>query len=175
MITVSNTLSFFRVPLAFVFLIESPALRLFAIILAMITDSVDGYLARRSQSVSRFGAILDPATDKFFVYFALSVLWAEGRLMPWQAAMMLSRDVGVCLYGIMMAVMGRWKAIVFRSIRAGKATTALQFIVLTGLVLQISFSWMTYSAFVVMGAVAFVELFQTSDRLSSFWKPYEKL
>lgn len=175
MITVSNTLSFIRVPLAFVFLIENPALRLFAIILAMITDSIDGYLARRSQSVSRFGAILDPSTDKFFVYFALSVLWMEGRLLPWQAAMMLSRDVGVLVYGMLMAFTGRWKSIVFRSVRAGKATTALQFMVLMGLVLQISFSWMTYSAFVFMGVIAFMELFQTSDRLLSFWKPSEKI
>ena len=33
----------------------------------MFTDSIDGYIARRSKSVSRFGAILDPAMDKFFV------------------------------------------------------------------------------------------------------------
>lgn len=161
MMTVSNSLSFLRVPLAFLFLMESPNVRFFAVLLAMITDSIDGYLARRSKSVSRFGAILDPATDKFFVYFALATLFFEGRLLLWHILAMLSRDVVVCVYGFFMAVMGRWKTIVFRSVRAGKVTTALQFIVLMGLVFQMTFSWVTYSTFVIMGGFMFVELFQT--------------
>lgn len=175
MITISNSLSFLRVPLAFLFLVESPNLRFLAILLAMITDSVDGYLARRSRSVSKFGAILDPATDKFFVYFALATLFLEGRLLLWHILAMLSRDIVVCIYGIFMLVMRRWKAIVFRSVRAGKVTTALQFIVLMGLVFQISFSWITYSTFVVMGGFMFVELFQTPNPKASAWKILDRL
>lgn len=169
MITVSNSLSFLRVPLAFLFLLESPYVRLLAVLLAMITDSIDGYLARRSRSVSRFGAILDPATDKFFVYFALATLFLEGRLLIWHILAMLSRDVVVSLYGFIMFIAGRWRSIVFRSVRAGKVTTALQFMVLMGLVFQMSFSWITYSAFVVMGGFMFVELFQASGRTITSW------
>jgi CDP-diacylglycerol--glycerol-3-phosphate 3-phosphatidyltransferase len=174
MITVSNSLSFLRVPLAFLFLVESPNVRFFAVLLAMITDSIDGYLARRSRSVSRFGAFLDPATDKFFVYFALTTLFFEGRLLLWHMLAMLSRDVVVCIYGFFMLIAGRWKSIVFRSVRAGKMTTALQFIVLMGLVFQMSFSWLTYSAFIAMGGLMFIELFQTPDRAFS-WKIFDKL
>ncbi len=167
MLTLSNSLSFIRIPLAFVFLCESSYLRFFAVLLAMITDSIDGYLARRSRSVSQFGAILDPATDKFFVYFSLFILFLEGKLLAWQAAVMLSRDVVVAFYGLFMVVTGRWKGMIFRSIRSGKATTALQFIVLMGLVFHVSFSELVYGAFVVMGAFASVELFQTHERLYS--------
>jgi CDP-diacylglycerol--glycerol-3-phosphate 3-phosphatidyltransferase len=174
MITVSNSLSFLRIPLAFLFLFESPYTRFAAVLLAMFTDSIDGYLARRSQSVSRFGAILDPATDKFFVYFALTTLFLEGRLLIWHILAMLSRDVVVSMYGFFMLVMGRWKSIVFRSVRAGKVTTALQFMVLMGLVFQMTFSWITYSAFVVMGGFMFVELFQAPDRIISPWKNFDK-
>lgn len=163
MITVSNSLSFLRIPLAFLFLSDSYSLRCIAIILAMITDSIDGYIARRNKSVTLFGAVLDPATDKFFVYFALTTLFFEGRLLAWQVAAMLSRDIFVCLYALFVVFMGRWKSLVVRSIRAGKMTTALQFIVLIGLVFQMSFSWITYSAFVMMGGFAFVELFQRTD------------
>ncbi len=164
MLTLSNTLSLIRLPLAFFFLQESILLRLLAIVLAMITDSIDGYLARRSQSVSRFGAILDPAMDKFFVFFVLTVFLFEGKLASWQVAAMLSRDFFLCLYGIFMTATGRWKTIIFRAIRWGKVTTALQFIVLMGLVMQFSFSWIVYGAFVAMGWLAFIELFQvTSD------------
>lgn len=160
MLTASNSLSFIRAPLAFLFLQESPSLRIFAIVLAMITDSIDGYLARKNRSVSKFGAILDPAMDKFFVYFAMTVLFLEGKMVAWEIVAMLSRDFFVLLYGLLTIVAGRWKSIVFRAIRWGKATTALQFIVLIALVLEISVPWYGYGAFIAMGWLGFRELFQ---------------
>lgn len=163
MLTASNSLSFIRAPLAFLFLQDNSTLRIIAIILAMITDTIDGYLARRSQSVSRFGAILDPAMDKFFVYFAMTVLFVESKLAPWEMAAMLSRDFFLCLYGLLMVATGRWKSVIFRAIRWGKATTALQFIVLIGLVLGVSFPWPIFASFVVMGWLAFMELFQIRE------------
>ncbi len=160
MITASNSLSFIRAPLAFLFLQDNSTLRIVAILLAMFTDSIDGYIARRNQSDSRFGAILDPAMDKFFVYFALAALFLEGKLAPWEVAAMLSRDAFLCLYGFIMLTTGRWKTIVFRAIRWGKITTALQFIVLIGIVLGASFPWVVFASFAVMGWLAFLELFQ---------------
>ncbi|PIS02624.1 MAG: CDP-diacylglycerol--glycerol-3-phosphate 3-phosphatidyltransferase [Chlamydiae bacterium CG10_big_fil_rev_8_21_14_0_10_42_34] len=160
MLTASNSLSFIRAPLAFLFLQENPTLRLIAIILAMVTDSFDGYLARKSQSVTKFGAILDPTMDKFFVYFAMTVLFLEQKIAPWEMAAMLSRDFFVCLYGLFMILAGRWKTVVFRAIRWGKITTALQFIVLIGLVVDITFPWYVFSSFMLMGWLAFLELFQ---------------
>jgi CDP-diacylglycerol--glycerol-3-phosphate 3-phosphatidyltransferase len=160
MITISNSLSFLRAPLAFIFLQTNPFLRLGAIILAMLTDCIDGYLARKNRSTSRFGAILDPAMDKFFVYFVLSILFWENNLSLWEALAMLSRDFFLCIYGLLMITTGRWKTVIFRAIRWGKVTTALQFIVLIGLSFHVSFSWYTYAAFFFMGALAFFELFQ---------------
>lgn len=164
MLTISNSLSFVRIPLAFVFMLESPYLRFIAVVLAMLTDSIDGYLARRSRSVSRFGAILDPVTDKFFVYFALTILFLEGRLLLWQALVMLSRDICLCLYGLWVVAIGRWHSVVIQSIRWGKVTTALQFIILSGLIFHFSFSWIAYGAFVVMGVFAFLELLRSQSR-----------
>lgn len=163
MLTLSNSLSFARVPLALLFLQENTLLRLAAIFLAMLTDSVDGYFARRSKSTSQFGAILDPAMDKFFAYFVLSILFFEQKIEAWQAAAMISRDFFLFLYGSFMLVTKRWKTIIFRAIRWGKVTTALQFIVLFGLVSGTFFPWIIYAAFVVMGWLAFLELFQVSE------------
>jgi CDP-diacylglycerol--glycerol-3-phosphate 3-phosphatidyltransferase len=160
MINFSNGLSFSRAPLAFLFLSESPTWRLIAVLLAMFTDSIDGYVARRSRSVSRIGAVLDPVMDKFFVYFALLCLCVEGKLSMLEAAAMLSRDFFLLLYGLVIVFMGKWKTLVFRAIRWGKITTALQFVVLASLIYQFSFSWPLYSLFVVMGILAFFELFQ---------------
>ncbi len=158
--TLSNGLSFLRAPLALLFLQENVTLRLLAIFLAMATDSVDGYLARRNQSATRFGAILDPAMDKFFVYFALSVFFIEGRIGAIEAMAMLSRDFFLILYGLFMTAFRRWNRIEFRAIRWGKATTALQFAVLMGLAAQAVFPWVIFTAFFAMGFLAFAELLQ---------------
>jgi len=172
LLTISNSLSFIRAPLAFLFLQESPTLRLLAIILAMITDSIDGYVARRSCSTSRFGAILDPAMDKFFVYFAMAVFYLEGRMTPLEMSAMLSRDFFLILYGLLLAMCGRWRDIEFRAIRWGKVTTSLQFIVLIGLTLQISIPWIIYASFLGMGLLAFVELMQV---MNPFLKSSQKI
>lgn len=160
MLNLSNSLSLLRAPLAFLFLFDNLALRITAIILAMVTDSIDGYLARRYHVATRLGAILDPAMDKFFVIFALSVFLGEGKLELWQLVTMLSRDVALCLFGIYLSVSGYWQSYEFRAIRWGKITTALQFLVLIGLTFNIVFPWYLYFTFVIFGALALYELLQ---------------
>jgi len=158
MITVSNGLSFIRAPLAFLFWQDNPTLRFVAIFLAMLTDCVDGYLARRNKSASQFGAVLDPAMDKFFVYFVLSVFFIEERIGFFALATMLSRDLFLCLHAFYIIVRGRWKKVVFRAIKWGKITTALQFLVLIGLTFGFNFPWYIYASFIAMGWLAFLEL-----------------
>lgn len=160
MLSLSNSLSFLRAPLAFLFLIENTTFRIVAILLAMLTDSIDGYLARKRQAVTRFGAILDPAMDKFFVLFALSVLFTEGKLELWQGCAMISRDFFLCLFGLYLSLSGYWESYRFTAIRWGKVTTALQFIVLIGLTLGVTFPSAFYCVFILFGMLAFIELWQ---------------
>lgn len=168
MITVSNGLSLIRAPLAFVFLQVNPYFRTIAILLATFSDCIDGYLARRYKATSRFGAILDPLMDKFFVYFALYIFFQEGSISPIAIGAILSRDVSLCIYGISMACSGRLKSIVFRSVRWGKVTTALQFSLLVALSFGIHFSSLVYILFVILGGLALLELFQlkTTENLN---------
>lgn len=160
MLNLSNSLSLLRAPLAFLFLFDNPALRLIAIVLAMLTDSVDGYFARRYQAASRLGAILDPAMDKFFVLFALTIFLSEGKLQPWEASAMISRDFSLCLFGIYLSLSGYWQSYEFRAIRWGKITTALQFVVLIALTLGLILPWYLYTTFILFGALALYELLQ---------------
>jgi CDP-diacylglycerol--glycerol-3-phosphate 3-phosphatidyltransferase len=161
MFSAQNSLSFIRAPLAFLFLQDNSSLRILAILLAMLTDSIDGYVARRSQSTSKFGAILDPAMDKFFVYFAMVTLFLEDKMTSLEMMAMLSRDACLFLYTTLVIIKGDWKSMTIRSIRWGKITTALQFIVLSGLVLGMTFPWYIFVSFVLMGVMAFFELLQT--------------
>jgi len=160
MFNLSNSLSLLRAPLALVFLVESPTLRLMAILLAMITDSIDGYLARRSKTTSRLGAVLDPAMDKFFVFFALGVLFMESRIEISQVLMMVSRDFSLCLFGLYLSLSGLWQTYEFRAIRWGKITTALQFLVLVGLTFGYPIPFYLYYSFIVFSLFGLYELFQ---------------
>ena len=166
MFNLSNSLSLLRAPLALVFLVESPTLRLMAILLAMLTDSIDGYLARRSKTTSRFGAVLDPAMDKFFVFFALAVLFSENRIEIWEALMMVSRDFALCLFGLYLSLSGLWQTYEFRAIRWGKITTALQFFVLVGLTFGYAIPSYLYYSFVAFALFGLYELFQFKKQSS---------
>ena len=168
MITLSNGLSFFRAPLALLFLQENSSIRLLAVILAMITDSIDGYLARKYQSTSRFGAILDPAMDKLFVCFALYILAIEGKIALFPLLAMLSRDFFFLVYGFLLVLLGRWRTFSIRSVRWGKATTALQFIVLICFTQGVPIPPKFFIVFIIMGAMAFRELLQRVPLRNTF-------
>ena len=162
-----NSISFLRAPLALLFIVDNVLLRVAVIILAMLSDCIDGYLARRYHFSSRFGAILDPIMDKFFVYVVLSVLLYEGKIIPWHAATMLSRDAFLFAFLTYLGVTRTWKNLEVKAIRWGKVTTATQFFVLIGIVLKFPFPHLFYSLFVLFGCLAFIELLQFKKRASS--------
>lgn len=167
MLNPPNSISFLRAPLALLFIIESTTLRTIVIILAMLSDCVDGYLARRYHFTSRFGAILDPLMDKFFVYVVLSVLLVKQHILPWQVATMLSRDFFLFLFLSYLGITGTWRSLEIKAIRWGKIATAAQFCVLIAIVLKIPFPPQLFFLFVLFGCLAFIELLQFKKRASS--------
>jgi phosphatidylglycerophosphate synthase len=158
MLTLSNILSLARAPLALCFLQKNIYIRVIAIIAAMLSDSFDGYFARRNKSVSKLGTILDPVMDKFFVYFTLSVLFLEGNIQLWEALTLLSRDVALCLYTFYILCFKNCSKYEIKAIRWGKITTAMQFFVLVGVTLHFSFSWYVYTLFIIFGVLSLIEL-----------------
>ncbi len=156
----SNMITFLRGPLALLFLMESQTARLIAIFLAMVTDVADGYIARRYQFSSRFGAVFDPLMDKLFVLMALSIFFFEGRIDLWQAMAMISRDFYLCIFGIYLQVTDQWKEYRCRAIRWGKVITTLQFCALIALTLNATLPTVLYTLFILLGSLAFIELFQ---------------
>ena len=159
MLNLSNLLSFLRIPLAFLFLQQNVFIRLLAVIFAMITDTFDGYLARRNHTASKFGAILDPAMDKFFVYFVLFIFYLEGGVRWSEALTLLSRDMAVCIYGIYLFISRKWQGLKIKPLCFGKITTALQFLVIIGLTLRYQLSVYVYSLFILLGVLSLIELF----------------
>ena len=158
-LTFSNFLSLLRGPLALLFIFENPYYRALAIILAMATDGLDGYLARKYHKTSQIGAFLDPLMDKFFVFFAVSMLILEGDLRLWEAIALISRDFAVLIFGLYLALQGTWSNFQFRSIWSGKITTTLQFFVLLGLTFQLTIPLYIFWCFIVLGILALFELY----------------
>jgi cardiolipin synthase len=66
---------------------------LVAILVAGITDGLDGYLARRLRVSSRTGEVLDPIADKVLITCAFVALWLNGSVETWLAGMILGRDL----------------------------------------------------------------------------------
>jgi CDP-diacylglycerol---glycerol-3-phosphate 3-phosphatidyltransferase len=161
MFTLPNLLSLLRLPLAFVFLQHDFIYRALAIILALITDGLDGFLARRYKMTNRLGALLDPLTDKFFVFFVLSVYIHESRLSWVEAACLISRDFSLFLYGLYMIGQGKLQLSRFRAIWAGKISTVLQLTIILFLTFGQTIWPFIYGIALLLGLAAFAELYHT--------------
>lgn len=62
------------------------------VVLAGITDLLDGWLARRWKIESLLGKFLDPVADKLFLMVGLVMLMKLGRVPPWLVILLLSRE-----------------------------------------------------------------------------------
>lgn len=158
MLTLSNTISFLRAPFAFLFLFPSTYVRVFAIIAAMISDCVDGYIARRRKDVTLLGKVLDPVMDKFFVYFVIGILFYEQKLSIFGLFALLIRDLAVTLYVVTTLLIYRWKGLLFYPAITSKITTAMQFLVLLGIALGYVIPSFLFYSFFALGAAIYVEL-----------------
>mmetsp|Transcript_26948 Transcript_26948/g.60266 ORF Transcript_26948/g.60266 Transcript_26948/m.60266 type:complete len:252 (-) Transcript_26948:72-827(-) len=96
--SVPNVLSMSRIAMIPVvgLLWNLPEARCAVFVLAAITDWLDGFLARKMGSTSKFGAFLDPIADKLMVSFVLVLLAAErGIVIAVPAAIMICREIGI--------------------------------------------------------------------------------
>lgn len=92
------------------------------VILAGVTDLLDGYLARKFNIVSDFGALMDPLADKIFVTGTMLIA-IEFKLMPaFIAVLVLCREFMVTGLRTLAAK----KQVVISADRWGKLKTALQ-------------------------------------------------
>jgi CDP-diacylglycerol--glycerol-3-phosphate 3-phosphatidyltransferase len=89
---------------------------------AAVSDSLDGYLARRHKRVTSFGQFLDPLADKLLVGAALVTLVAFRDFPAWAAIVIVIREVAVSL--LRVAAAGRGRSLPANMV--GKLKTAVQ-------------------------------------------------
>ena len=127
LLTLPNLVSTSRVALAFAFVaVDAIPVRLLLLALASATDILDGWLARRTHEVTRFGALVDPVADRLFVLGVVIAYVAGGYLALWQAVVILFRDV-MSVIGWFVARRVSWlRPITFKARWLGKVVTVCQ-------------------------------------------------
>ncbi|WP_345802118.1 CDP-diacylglycerol--glycerol-3-phosphate 3-phosphatidyltransferase [Microbacterium sp. AZCO] len=71
-------------------------------IVAIATDGIDGWIARRNDIVTNLGKLLDPIADKVLTGFAFIGLSILGELPWWVTAIVLIREIGITVYRFMV-------------------------------------------------------------------------
>lgn len=132
-LTIPNLLSVARivlaVPIYYLLSAQSNEAALIVIVIAAVSDALDGYFARKLNLISDLGKILDPLADKACTtagFLALSIF--QGFPL-WITLIVVGRDILIMLGA--MFIIGK-KNIVLPSNRIGKITVFL--IALTGLI-----------------------------------------
>ncbi|MFI4895898.1 MAG: CDP-diacylglycerol--glycerol-3-phosphate 3-phosphatidyltransferase [Steroidobacterales bacterium] len=103
---------------------------------AAITDSLDGYLARRLGQTTRLGAFLDPVADKLIVAVALVLIVSRDprAVMVLTAAVIIGREIAISALREWMAGIGQRTAVAVS--RIGKYKTILQMVGLSMLLFR---------------------------------------
>ncbi|MCH8179687.1 MAG: CDP-diacylglycerol--glycerol-3-phosphate 3-phosphatidyltransferase [Proteobacteria bacterium] len=93
-------------------------------IVMAITDWADGWLARRLNQTSAFGAFLDPVADKFLVCASLLILLQQHRVNALIALIIIGREIAISALREWMAQIGASRSVAVHML--GKLKTASQ-------------------------------------------------
>lgn len=136
--------------------------------IAALTDFLDGYFARRSGQITKFGIILDPLADKFLVISALVVLVDMARLSAWMAIVIIVREFFVT--GLRVVALS--KDIIIPAEMGGKLKTTVQITAILCLILGGSiFDIDLYDAgMIFIWAALVLSVISGIQYTISFWK-----
>ncbi|MBT9491504.1 MAG: CDP-diacylglycerol--glycerol-3-phosphate 3-phosphatidyltransferase [Paucibacter sp.] len=95
-------------------------------VLMALTDWLDGYLARKLNQTSAFGAFLDPVADKILVCAALLVLLELGRVNALVALVIIGRELAISALREWMAQIGASGSVAVHMV--GKLKTTVQMV-----------------------------------------------
>ncbi|OGX09075.1 MAG: CDP-diacylglycerol--glycerol-3-phosphate 3-phosphatidyltransferase [Omnitrophica WOR_2 bacterium GWA2_47_8] len=182
-----NILTVLRMILALVFVVLMTQRGLTAMILAAVvfliaslTDFYDGYLAKKKNLISNFGAIMDPIADKFLILIAFFI-FVQMRIIPgWMFLLIFLREVLVTASRLKALRKGR----VLSAEKAGKWKTVSQiaviYLILLFIVLRETNYFLSWSDQILQGwswgihLVMLVTVFLTVFSGLSYFRNYRK-
>lgn len=125
--TVANVITFCRLALTIAFLVlfvtgENRIAALICYLVAAVTDFLDGQVARRTQTVSWLGKIMDPVMDRVLLFTGvLGLLWV-GELPLWIPVFVIGRDIYLAIGAL---IVRHYRARPVDVVFIGKVATAL--------------------------------------------------
>jgi cardiolipin synthase len=188
-VTIPNVLTFGRIAVI-PFLVMSfyyqgqigNFIALFLFVLASLTDYADGYIARKFDLVSNFGAFLDPIADKLLITVTLLMLAGVGRISSYNlipAAIIVCRELTISGLREFLAAMGLELPV----LRLAKYKTTVQMIAITSLLCSnniyhnnitiiVGNTMLWFASFLtlitggsyVLSALSFIKILQTQSR-----------
>lgn len=102
-------------------------------IAAAVTDSLDGYIARKRRLVTTLGKFIDPLADKVLVIAAMIALVDLHRIPAWIVLVIITREFVVTGLRLVAAAEG----VVIAASRGGKLKTVFQIVALSMLILRV--------------------------------------
>jgi phosphatidylglycerophosphate synthase len=148
---IADACSATRLPLALAFIVlDGTVARGVIVVLAALTDLLDGALARRL-GPSRFGSFVDPVADRLFMACAFGVVAFSGALTWWEVVGVLIRDLVASVAFFVTAGIGRPASIPARA--GGKLVTVGQLLTLGAFLLLPA--WLRPMAWLTTGAGLF--------------------
>jgi len=142
-LTVPNQLTFLRLGFLPFFIISIHYCRydvaLGILILAGLTDGLDGLLARSLNQKTALGAYLDRIADKLLLSSSFLALALDGKIRWWLATLVLSRDILLLTSAVVILVVVGYRP--FPPSVFGKLTTALQILLVFAVVLLAVTGW----------------------------------
>ena len=140
--------------------------------LAAITDSLDGYLARRLGQTTPLGAFLDPVADKLIVAVALVLIVSRDprAVMVLTAAVIIGREIAISALREWMAQIGASKSVAVSSL--GKIKTTAQMIAIPMLLYYDQFIYVVDTRFwgqVLLGVAAILTVWSMFYYLRKAW------
>ena len=101
-------------------------------VFAALTDSIDGWVARRWHGVTRWGQLADPLADKLLIVGSLAALAFVGELPWWAVSVIVVREVAVTLLRVRLVARRR---LVMPASGWGKAKTVSQVVAVAAFLL----------------------------------------
>ena len=135
--TLPNSISLSRLLLALAFVLIGGTWQRIALILAAAaTDFLDGWIARRGNSSTVAGALIDPFADRVFVLAAVSSYLIEGSISTGQYFIFLVRDIATALGFVVARFIPGLSASSFQARLLGKTVTGFQIAFLLAVLIE---------------------------------------
>ena len=128
-------------------------------VVASLTDTLDGYIARKYNLVTNFGKFMDPLADKLLVCSAIICFVATGQMPVWIVLIIIGREFIISGFRLVASD----KGVVIAAGMSGKIKTVVQMVMIGFLIVNMSgvifdtIEWILIYASLVLSVISLID------------------